>query len=168
MLGALASVFYGIATNGGTLAYQKVAPTREAADKLLNERLTAPFPADANDVLYQWESSRDYNASSQLELIKAALLAINSADDERNPPETGIIESNLKRIKNARLLLIPASEDNARPCDYLLREVLEARASTLAVNPTAAVNAGLTPRDHMLRSVTRGLLGQGLTKNRAG
>ena len=107
----LASVFYGIATNGGTLAYQKVAPTREAADKLLNERLTAPFPAEANDVLYQWESSRDYNASSQLELIKAALLAINSADDERNPPETGIIESNLKRIKNARLLLIPASED---------------------------------------------------------
>jgi homoserine O-acetyltransferase/O-succinyltransferase len=107
----VASVFYGIATNGGTLAYQKTAPTREAADKLLNERLAANFPADANDVLYQWESSRDYNASSQLELIEAALLVINSADDERNPPETGIMESALKRIRNARLLLIPASED---------------------------------------------------------
>jgi len=65
----------------------------------------------ADRVLYQWESSRDYNASSQLELIEAALLVINSADDERNPPETGIMESILKRTKSARLLLIPASED---------------------------------------------------------
>ena len=56
-----ASVFYGIATNGGNLAYQKAAPTRERADKLLNDRLAAPFRADANDVLYQWDSSRDYN-----------------------------------------------------------------------------------------------------------
>jgi len=107
----VASVFYGIATAGGTLAYQKMAPTREAADKLLNDRLAAPFTADANDVLYQWESSRDYNAASGLEHIQAALLAINSADDERNPPETGIMERELKRVKNARLFLIPASED---------------------------------------------------------
>ena len=59
----VANVFYGIATNGGTLAYQKVAPTRELADKLLDERLAAPFTADANDFLYQWDSSRDYNPS---------------------------------------------------------------------------------------------------------
>jgi homoserine O-acetyltransferase len=107
----VASVFYGIATNGGTLAYQKMAPTREAADKLVNERLAGPFLADANDALYQWESSRDYNPSSDLERIQAAVLAINSADDERNPPETGIMERELKRVKNARLHLIPASED---------------------------------------------------------
>jgi homoserine O-acetyltransferase/O-succinyltransferase len=49
-----ASVFYGIATAGGTLAYQKLAPTREAADKLLDDRLSAAFTADANDTLYQW------------------------------------------------------------------------------------------------------------------
>jgi homoserine O-acetyltransferase/O-succinyltransferase len=107
----VASVFYGIATAGGTLAYQKMAPTREAADKLLDERLAAPFTADANDVLYQWDSSRDYDPSPGVERIKAAVLAINSADDERNPPETGIMERELKRIKNARLILIPASED---------------------------------------------------------
>jgi homoserine O-acetyltransferase len=46
-----------------------------------------------------------------LERIKAVVLAINSADDERNPPETGIMERELKRISNARLFLIPASED---------------------------------------------------------
>jgi homoserine O-acetyltransferase/O-succinyltransferase len=107
----VASVFYGIATNGGTLALQKMAPTREAAEKLLNDRLAAPFAADTNDVLYQWESSRDYNPAPGLERIQAVLLAINAADDERNPPETGIMERELKRVKNARLLLIPASED---------------------------------------------------------
>ena len=108
-----ASVFYGIATNGGTLAYQKAAPTREAADKLLDGRLKAPFRADANDVLYQWDSSRDYNPSPGLERIEAALLAINAADDERNPPETGIMERELKRVRNGRLFLIPASENTA-------------------------------------------------------
>ena len=107
----VATVFYGIATNGGTLAYQKMAPTREAADKLVNDRLAAPFTADANDVLYMWDSSRDYNPSPGLERIQAVLMAINSADDERNPPETGIMERELKRIKNGRLYLIPASDD---------------------------------------------------------
>jgi homoserine O-acetyltransferase len=107
----VASIFYGIATAGGTLAYQKLAPTRVAADKLLKERLAAPFPLDANDVLYMWDASRDYNPSPELERIRAVVLAINSADDERNPPETGIMERELKRVKNARLYLIPASED---------------------------------------------------------
>jgi homoserine O-acetyltransferase/O-succinyltransferase len=107
----MANVFFAIATNGGTLAYQKLAPTGAAADKLVDDRLSAPFNADANDFIYQWESSRDYNASSGLERIQAALLAINSADDERNPPETGLMERELKRVKNARLYLIPASEE---------------------------------------------------------
>ena len=107
----VANVFYGIATNGGSLAYQKMAPTRELADKLLDERLAAPFAADANDFLYQWDASRDYNPAPGLERIQAAVLAVNSADDERNPPETGIMERELKRVKNGRLYLVPASED---------------------------------------------------------
>lgn len=105
-----ASVFFAIATNGGTLAHAKQAPTREAADKVLDARLAAPFAADANNFLYQWESSRDYNPSPQLDKIEAAVLAINSADDERNPPETGLMEREIKRLKNGRLFLIPASE----------------------------------------------------------
>jgi homoserine O-acetyltransferase/O-succinyltransferase len=107
----LANVFFAIATSGGTLAYQKLAPTRERADRLVDERLATPAPADANDFLYQWESSGDYDPSPGLERIQAALLAINAADDERNPPETGITERALKRVKNGRLYLIPASED---------------------------------------------------------
>jgi homoserine O-acetyltransferase/O-succinyltransferase len=108
-----ASVFFGIATNGGDQAYYRLAPTREKADALLDQRMKAPFTADANDVLYQWDSSRDYNPSPGLEKIQAAVLAINAADDERNPPSTGIMDREMKRIKNARYVLIPASDQTA-------------------------------------------------------
>ncbi len=108
-----ASVFYGIATLGGNQALQKAAPTREKADQLLNQRLAAPFPADANDVLYQWDASRDHNPSAGLERIEAVLLAINSADDERNPPELGILDREIRRVKNGRVLVIPGSEETA-------------------------------------------------------
>jgi homoserine O-acetyltransferase/O-succinyltransferase len=102
---------YATATNGGTLAYQAAAPTSAAADKLVDERLAAPFTADANDYVYAWDSSRDYDPAPNLEKIEAAVLCINAADDERNPPETGITEAALKRIKNAKLLLIPPSTE---------------------------------------------------------
>ena len=104
-----ANVYFGIATNGGTLAYQQAAGSREAADKLVDERLAAPFTADANDFLYQWEASGDYNPAPRLARISARLLAINSADDERNPPELGVMERELKRIPGAALYLVPAS-----------------------------------------------------------
>jgi homoserine O-acetyltransferase/O-succinyltransferase len=107
----LANVFMGIGTSGGTLAYQSLAPTRTKADALVDERLAAPPPNDANDYIYQWESSRDYNAAPGLEKITAALLAINSADDERNPPESGLMADSLKRVKHGQLLLIPASAE---------------------------------------------------------
>ena len=76
---------------------------------MVDERLAAPVTADANDFIYQWEASHDYNPSAGLERIEATLLAINAADDERNPPETGVTAAAIKRIKNGRLYLIPAS-----------------------------------------------------------
>jgi homoserine O-acetyltransferase len=107
----IASVFFDIATNNGSQALAKTAPTRLEADKFLDERLARPFTADANDLLYLWDSSRDYDASADLENIRAAVLAINSADDERYPAETGILERALKRVKNGNLHLIPASTE---------------------------------------------------------
>lgn len=108
-----ASVFFATATNGGNQALFAAAPSREKADKLLDQRLTAPFAGDANDHLYQWESSGDYNPSPGLERIQATLLAINSADDERNPPEIGVLDREIKRVKAGRILLIPVSEKTA-------------------------------------------------------
>jgi homoserine O-acetyltransferase len=102
---------YGIASAGGTLGYQTLAPTAAKADKMVDERLAAPIAADANDFIYQWESSHDYNPAAGLEKITATLLAINAADDERNPPETGVTVEAIKRIRNGRLYLIPASTE---------------------------------------------------------
>lgn len=107
----VASVFFDIATNNGSMALAKNVPTRQLADKFLDERLARPFTADANDLLYLWDSSRDYDPSPDLENIRAAVLAINSADDERYPAETGILEQALKRVRNAHCYLIPASTD---------------------------------------------------------
>jgi homoserine O-acetyltransferase len=109
----LASVFFAVGTNGGNQGLYKNAPTREKADQLLQQRLSAPFRGDANDHLLQWESSRDYNPSPGLERIRAVLLAINSADDERNPPELGVLEREIKRVKNGRAYVIPASSETA-------------------------------------------------------
>jgi len=129
----LANAFFGIATSGGTLAYQKQAPTREKADKLIDARLAARPDSDANDLIYQYDSARDYDPSPALDRIEATLLAINSADDERNPPETGITEQAIKRVKNGRLYLIPASEEtrghgttaNAKYYSHELQELLQ-------------------------------------------
>jgi homoserine O-acetyltransferase/O-succinyltransferase len=102
---------YGIASAGGTLAYQMLAPTAVKADKMVDDRLATAVTADANDFVYQWESSHDYNPSAGMEKIEAALLLINAADDERNPPETGVTDAAMKRIKNGKLYLIPASSE---------------------------------------------------------
>ena len=102
---------YGIASAGGTLGYQTLAPTAAKADKMVDDRLAMPVTVDANDFVYQWEASHDYNPSAGLERIEAPLLAINAADDERNPPETGLTDAALKRVKNGRLYLIPASTE---------------------------------------------------------
>lgn len=102
---------FGFATSGGTLAYQSRAPTADKADQLVDQRLATPLTSDANDFIYQWEASHDYDASSGLSRIMARLLAINSADDERNPPETGVMTDALKQVRHGKLYLIPASNE---------------------------------------------------------
>ena len=93
------------------LQQQKSAPTREAADsfitKYVGDRL---HTTDANDMLYAFDASRDYDPSSKLESIRAAVLAINSADDVVNPPELGLMEKLMPRVKHGRYVLIPTSD----------------------------------------------------------
>ena len=103
-------VQFGLATAGGSQALFRQGATREKADELVAKRLALPFRGDANDILYQWESSADYDPNPLLERIEARVLAINAADDERNPPELGILEREIKRVKNGRYLLVPGSD----------------------------------------------------------
>ncbi len=105
----LANVMFGIATSGGTLNYQAAAPTSALADQLVEARLAAPPPPDANDFIYQWQSSHGFNAAPLLSSIQAPVLAINSADDERNPPETGTLVQAMAQVRDGRIYLIPAS-----------------------------------------------------------
>lgn len=93
------------------LQLQKQAPTREDADRLFDNNVRSAMNGkDANDMLYQFDASRDYNPQPLLETIKAPLVAINSADDQVNPPELGIAEREIKRVKRGRFILIPISD----------------------------------------------------------
>lgn len=102
---------FSVATNGGTLALQKAAPDRETAERWLAARRAMPFNVDANDLLYQYEASRNYDPSPELGRIRAPVLAIQSADDERNPQETGIARQTIEQLPDGRLWVIPASEE---------------------------------------------------------
>jgi homoserine O-acetyltransferase len=66
---------------------------------------------DANDTLYQYEASSRYNPAPWLDRIRAPLFAINSADDEVNPPELGIMEREIRRVARGRYILIPTSAE---------------------------------------------------------
>jgi len=93
------------------LQWHKTAPTRDAADKWYEEQIASRVAAtDANDMLYQYNASRDYDPSPNLEKITAPLLAINSADDVVNPPELGIMERLMPRVKRGKYVLIPTSD----------------------------------------------------------
>jgi homoserine O-acetyltransferase len=107
----LANVMFGIATSGGTLAWQALAPTGDKADAIVNQLLAAPPPPDANNFIYQWQASRGFDTAGALDRITVPLLAINSADDERNPPETGVLDAAIKRVKHGQVFLIPASAE---------------------------------------------------------
>jgi homoserine O-acetyltransferase len=89
----------------------RAMPTLEKADSVLNAYV-ASFSTnhDANDVLYAVEASQDYDPAPALEKIKAPLLAINSADDLINPPDQGILEREIKRVKKGRAIVIPESD----------------------------------------------------------
>ncbi len=86
-------------------------PTRDAADEFLDKYMQRQLAdLDANDLLYAVSASRDYDPSSGLEKIKVPLTQINSADDFINPPELGIAEREIARVKGAHFVLLPASD----------------------------------------------------------
>ncbi|GAA4048647.1 alpha/beta fold hydrolase [Hymenobacter glaciei] len=90
---------------------QKAAPTRELAEAALAKTEARFFGSlDANDMIYQFDASRDYNPAPHLAAIKAPLFAINSADDQVNPPELGILETEIKKVNKGRYILLPITD----------------------------------------------------------
>src|SRR5216684_6987013 len=94
------------------LYMQKTLPARNASDKYLDDYFKTRFAGlDANDLLYAVNASRNYDPSSQLDKIRAPVTYINSADDFINPPELGNAEREMKKVKNARFVLIPIGDE---------------------------------------------------------
>jgi homoserine O-acetyltransferase len=89
---------------------QEVAPTREKANAYYDQIVLRAKRLDANDFLYRWEASVDYNPEPDLEKIRTRLLAINFADDLLNPVELKVMERVMPRVKNGSHMLIPAGE----------------------------------------------------------
>ena len=109
--GLVSAVYTLIFMTSVPLQWQKTAPTRDTADKFFDQTVAMRLAAnDANDMLYQFEASRDYNPEPDLEKITCPLLAVNSADDQVNPPELGILEQQIKRVKKGRAVIIPISD----------------------------------------------------------
>jgi homoserine O-acetyltransferase len=93
------------------LVMQKAAPTRDQAEKYVDQYLARSLATtDANDLIFYFNASRNYDPSPRLEQITVPVLWINSADDFINPPELGIAEKMVKRMPNARFILLPISE----------------------------------------------------------
>jgi homoserine O-acetyltransferase len=94
---------------GSALEFQKEGSTAQEADAAVEALAKTALGSDANDTIYQYEGSTGYNPSPMLGKIQAPLFAVNSADDEINPPELGIVEREIKRVKRGRYILIPLS-----------------------------------------------------------
>jgi homoserine O-acetyltransferase len=114
MLGLRNALELQLVMSSSPLQMQKQAPTRAAAEKLADgilKRMAAN--TDANDLIYYWNASRNYNPAPRLAGITAPVLWINSADDYINPPELGIAEEMVKRIPHGRFILLPISDQTS-------------------------------------------------------
>jgi homoserine O-acetyltransferase len=117
-------VLYFMSNN--PLQRYKEAPTLQKADESLDAFVTAQMKStDANDILYAVEASRDYAPEADLEKINKPLLAINFADDLINPPELGILEREIKRVRHGRAIVIPMSEPTRGHGTHTLAAVWE-------------------------------------------
>jgi homoserine O-acetyltransferase/O-succinyltransferase len=109
----IASVWYGLATFGGDQALWAKAPTNAEASAFVDDKLANATVGDANDTLYQWDASRDFDPSPDLEKITAHVLVINSDDDERNPLSLGILEEAMPRIAHGQVYIIPGGPETS-------------------------------------------------------
>jgi homoserine O-acetyltransferase len=106
-----ATTYFGLITNGGSRAQHVEMPTRAATDRVVDSRLAQAPSGDANDTIYQYAASRNYDPEPKLGAIKARVLAVNSADDERNPAELGVTAAAVARLKGSRYVEVPGSNE---------------------------------------------------------
>jgi homoserine O-acetyltransferase len=101
-----------VIAGGAPLYLQKQYPTRAKAVAYVRQAVANGMKGlDANDMIYQFDSSRFYNPWPGLEKITAPMMWVNSADDFINPRNLDVPQQALKRMTNARFRLVPESDD---------------------------------------------------------
>ena len=106
--GALALM---LVISGSPHQWMQQAPDPAAADAAVESYMKDSFArTDANDLLFALDASRDYDPSARLDRIRVPLLALNFADDAINPPELGLLEKGVARVKNGQAVVFPLSE----------------------------------------------------------
>lgn len=105
--------YLSIIAGANAWSLQQQFPTRDAAVQALNAAYAAQSSGgtDANDQIYQLDSSRDYNPAPNLAKITVPVLWINSSDDFINPPELGLAQQHAKLMPRAQFKLLPFSPD---------------------------------------------------------
>jgi homoserine O-acetyltransferase len=112
MMGLRAAENLLFIAGGAPLYYQSQYPTRAAASAYAEGRVAEGIKhLDANDLIYQLDSSRNYNPWPQLQRIKVPLTWINSADDFINPRNLPVPADALKRMPTAKFRLIPETAE---------------------------------------------------------
>jgi homoserine O-acetyltransferase len=146
-----------------SLQLHKTNSTHEKADDAVAALRQRAVRTDANDMLYYYDASTDYNPSPHLEQIKAPLYAINSADDVVNPPELGILEREIKRVAHGRYILIPTSDEtrghgtHSRPVvwkQYLIELLKESDHLAVLLDPKAGFWADAAPAEFRVKIAT--------------
>jgi homoserine O-acetyltransferase len=134
LTGAISSLIFMVSA---PLQMQKSGPTRDKAEaNLARTKANYLSSLDANDMIYAFDASRNYNPEPEAEMIIAPTFAVNSADDEVNPPELNLMEPVIKRMKKGRYILIPTSDktsghgthSNPPMWDMYLKELLDISA----------------------------------------
>ena len=93
------------------LYQQKLYPTQQLADEAAEAFMKRELAStDANDMLYQFNSSRDYDPSARLGSIETRVMAINSADDQVNPPELDVMPGAIKKVRRGEFILLPITD----------------------------------------------------------
>jgi homoserine O-acetyltransferase/O-succinyltransferase len=130
-------VLYFMGSN--PLQRYKEAPTLKQADELLDAYVAGQLKtADANNILYAVQASHDYEPNTNLEKIKAPLVAINFADDLINPPELGILEKEIQRVPNGKAIVVPMTDQTRGHGTHTLAAVWKRHLADL-------LNAGKLP-----------------------
>lgn len=107
------SAWFGLATSNGNLRLQKLGATREMADAVVDDKKENQKVGDANDTMYMWNASRNFDPTPKLGDITAKVLLILSQDDERNPVELPMLKEGMAKVKDGSVYIVPEDDETS-------------------------------------------------------